>query len=126
MVVFVSVEFNGGNAKAVATTLVILFACFVLFAAFLFLSHIFHSPPALCRYLLPRLRVVSSAQRLYVICSSSARMCFLQPFRSSCITFFRMCLGSFVLLVLIFLIFLVWLVVLRSRTRYASISLALP
>ena len=34
--------------------------------------------------------------------------------------------GFFIFLVLIFLIFLVWLVLFCSRTRYASISLALP
>ena len=43
------------------------------------------------------------------------------------VTFFRTPVGFFfVFLVLIFRIFLVWLVLLCSRTRYASSSLALP
>ena len=71
---FVFVEFNGASAKAVAMTLVVLLAYFVIFALFLF-SPYFPSPPALCRHLLPRLRVVSSVQQLSVplqhVCSCS-------------------------------------------------------
>ena len=64
-----------------------------------------------------------------IIFSSSARMLlFLQPCWSSCITLFRTPVGfySSVFLVLVFLNFLVWLVLFRCRTRYVSISLALP
>ena len=59
------VEFNGGSANAVAVTLVVLLACFVLFAVFLSLFSYFPSPPVLRRYILPRLRV-SSVQPLSV------------------------------------------------------------
>ena len=47
MVVFVFVEFNGGSAKAVAMTLVVLLACFVLFAVFLSLFPYFSLPAGL-------------------------------------------------------------------------------
>ena len=94
----------------------------VLLAAFLILRHtiqnscrlfffylFFSSFSAFCRYLLPRLPCCFA--RAAVICPSSARiLSFLQPFRSSCITFFRTPVGFFVFFVIIFLIFLVWLV----------------
>ena len=91
---FVFVEFNGGSAKATAVmtlAVVLPFCCFFFF--FLF-APLFLSPPALCRYLLARLRVVfvrATAvsyllgvvfDRATGICSSSARMLFLQPFLS--------------------------------------------
>ena len=119
---FVFVEFNGGSAKAVAMTRVVLLACFVLFAVFLSLFPFFPSPAALCRYILPRLRVVSSVQQLSVllqrVCCSS---CSLSGLVRTPVGFFFV-----FVVVLIFLIFLVWLVLLGSRTRYASISHALP
>ena len=59
------VAFNGGSAKeSRAMTLVALFLFFL--PCFFSCSLIFPSPPALCRYLLPRLRVVSSVQQLSV------------------------------------------------------------
>ena len=106
----------------------------VLAAILIFLHHIiqnscrlfcFLSFSALCRYLLPRLRVVSPVQQLYDPFQHVWSM-FLQPFWYFCITFFRTPVGFFVFFVHIFLISLVWLVLLCSRTRCASISLALP
>ena len=96
---FVFVEFNGGSAKAVAMTLVVLLACLILFflPCFSLCSLILPSPPALCRYLLPRLRVVSSAQQLSVPLQQRI-LFFLQPFWSSCITFFRTPVGFFLFL----------------------------
>ena len=73
---FVFVEFNGGSAKAVVMTLAVLLVLFFL-PCFSLCSLIFPSPPALCRYLLPRLRFVSSVQQLSVVCSFSARMSFV-------------------------------------------------
>ena len=72
-----------------------------------------------------RVRVVSSVQQLSVplqrVCCSSCSLSDLVALRPS-----ELLSGFFVFLVLIFLIFLVWLVLLCSRTRYASVSLALP
>ena len=122
---FVFVEFNGESANAVVMTIVVLLGCFVLFVLVLALFPYFPSPPASCRYLLPRLRVVSSVQQLSVphqhVCCSYCSLSDLLASHSSepFSAFFAFC-------VLIFLIILVWLVLLCSRTRYASISLALP
>ena len=87
-----------------------LFTYVVLSAFLLFLRITYFRTPvgvlsfsAICRYLLPRPRVVSSVQQLSVppqhVCS---------------------CSHSY------FILFLVWLVLLCSRTRYASISLTFP
>ena len=104
----------------------------VLLAAFLiFLHHIiqnscrlffaFLSFSALCRYFVPRLRVVSPVQQLSVPLQARNTYAVLAAFlilhQSSEL------LSAFFLL--IFLICLVWLVLLCS-TRYASISPALP
>ena len=75
-----------------------------------------------CRYLLPRLRVVSPVQQLSVplqhVCCSSCSPSDLASHSSEL-------LSAFFVFLVIFLLFLVWLV-LCSRTRYASISLDLP
>ena len=175
---FAFVEFNGGSAKAVATTVVTLLVLF-FFCRISLCSFILPSPTGLCGNIFPCPRVVSSVQQLsfllhhvrccpcslsdllashyseirsaflwqfalfgllsafYSSCSccsarptmssSPARMLFLlQPFWSSCITFFKPSVSfcfrpfrSFFLMVLV-------LLVLCSRTRYASISLTLP
>ena len=121
---FVFNDFNGRSAKAVAKTLVVFLDCFVLFCRVSLYSLIFPSPPALCRYL-PRLRVVSSVQQLSVplqhVCCSFCSLSDLASHSSELLSAFFV-----VFSVLIFLPFLVWLVLLCSRTRYASISLALP
>ena len=79
---------------------------------------------ALCRYPLPRLRVVPPVQQLSVpiqhVCCSSCSLSDLLASHSSKLMFF------FVFLVVIALIFLVWLVLLCSRTRYARVLLASP
>ena len=113
---FVFVEFNRGSAKAVEmTVVVVLLACFVLLPCFSLRSLILPFPAALCQYLLPRLRVVSSVQQLSVplqhVCCSSCSLSDLASHYSELLS------GFFVFLVLIFLIFLVWLVLLCSRTR---------
>ena len=178
----VFLEFNGGSAKAVTTALVGQLACFVRFALFLSFSPYFPSPPAFCRYLAPRLRVVSSLQQLpvslqHVCCSCSlsdllvshsseflpaivfcrsytgisslvfvlfrpcsgylflfstyvvilaAFLIFLQPSWSSCITFFRTPVGFFCSFSYFLSYFSGLACLLCSRTRYASISPALP
>ena len=112
------------STKAVAMTLVVLLACFVLFAVFL-CSLNFPYPPALCRYLLVFVLFRPCSSRLflfntYVVLLAAFLVSLHHIIQNSCRLFF------FVFLVIIFLVFLVWLVLLCSRTRYASISLALP
>ena len=93
----------------------------------IYTKYILFLPSALCRYLLPRLRVVSPVQQLSVplqhICM------FLQPFWS-CITFFRTPVGFFFCLFSSYIFVFFWsglFLLLCSRTRYSSSSsLALP
>ena len=59
---FVFVEFNGGSAKAVAMTLVVLLVSFVVFAVFLFVSFYFSLPAG-----------------LMPVSSSSSSCCFVRP-----------------------------------------------
>ena len=121
---FVFVEFNGGSAKAVAMTRVACLLVLFFLPCFSLCSLIFPSLPASCRYL-DRLRVVSSVQQLSVplqhVCCSFCSLSDLASHSSELLSAFFV-----VFSVLIFLPFLVWLVLLCSRTRYASISLALP
>ena len=87
--------------------------CFVLFCRASLRSLIFPSPPALCSYLLPRLRVVSSVQQLSVplqhircsSCSLSDRLAshyseLLSAFILSCL--FRTYAGIFLLVFVLF------------------------
>ena len=114
----------------------------LLLLFFVSLAPLFPSPPALCRYFLPLLRVVLSVQQqlssfCFVgatgICSSSARMLFLQPFlyhllashSSEHLSFVFVFVFVFPFFSFFISFFVVWLVWLCSRTRYARISLAL-
>ena len=87
-------------------------------------SRFFPSPLAICRYLLPRLRVVSSVQQLsvalqHVFCSSGSLSGLLASHYSEF-------LSAYLLFWLLYIVFLVLLVLLCSRTWYASSSLPLP
>ena len=96
-------------------TLVVLLACFVLFLpCFSPCSLISLPPPALCRYLLPRLCVVSSVQQLYVplqhVCCSLCSLSDLLASRYSellsafflVFCLFRPCAGIFFLVFVLF------------------------
>ena len=105
---FVFVEFNGGRAKAVAMTPVVLLSCFVLFAVFFSLLPYF----SLRAGLLPVSSSSSSCcfVRAAIICSSSARVVLLAAFLIFLHHILQNSCPLFRLFRYYFLIFLVWLV----------------
>ena len=109
---FFFVEFNGGSAKAAAMTLVVLLDCFLLSFCLVSLFPCFPSSSALCRYLLPRLRV-SPMQHLSVPLQHACMLFFLKYFCSSCSTFFTTPVGCRLLVFFVSIVhtFMVWCLV---------------